>query len=172
MTFLSPALNRRQLVEAIILAGGAAAFDMPAWAEAPRPDAHRDDWRWLVGNWDVWHRRLKERLAGSDDWAEFGGKSACWLTLGGLGTIDDNILDLPGGEYRGFGIRAFDPATRQWAIWWVDGRNPTHIEPPVVGCFDGDELFATVVEVDACGLCALDDVGVGHHVAVFSIDDA
>ena len=98
MTFLSPALNRRQLVEAIILAGGAAAFDMPAWAEAPRPDAHRDDWRWLVGNWDVWHRRLKERLAGSDDWAEFGGKSACWLTLGGLGTIDDNILDLPGGD--------------------------------------------------------------------------
>src|SRR3546814_10152055 len=82
---------------------------------------------------------LKERLAGSDDWAEFGGKSACWPTLGGLGTIDDNILDLPDGEYRGFGIRAFDPATRTWSIWWVDGRNPTRIDPPVVGRFDGDE---------------------------------
>src|SRR3546814_5783810 len=69
----------------------------------------------------------------------FGGKSACWPTLGGLGTIDDNILDLPDGEYRGFGIRAFDPATRTWSIWWVDGRNPTRIDPPVVGRFDGDE---------------------------------
>src|SRR3546814_9649438 len=94
------------------------------------------DWRWLVGNWDVWHRRLKERLAGSDDWAEFGGKSACWPTLGGLGTIDDNILGLTNGEYRGFGIRAFDPAPRTWSIWWVDGRNPTRIDPPVVGRLD------------------------------------
>ena len=142
MSLSSPSLDRRRLIETMILAGGAAAFGVPVWSQSPSPadgDAHRDDWRWLVGNWDVWHRRLKERLAGSDDWAEFGGKSACWPTLGGLGTIDDNILDLPDGEYRGFGIRAFDPATRTWSIWWVDGRNPTRIDPPVVGRFDGDE---------------------------------
>src|SRR3546814_5525622 len=53
--------------------------------------------------------------------------------------MDDNILARPAGEYRGFGIRAFDPATRTWSIWWVDGRNPTRIDPPVVGRFDGDE---------------------------------
>jgi hypothetical protein len=135
MTHLPTSLDRRRLIETMILAGGAAAFGLPAWGH----DAHRTDWQWLAGNWDVWHRRLKERLAGSDDWAEFGGRSACWLTLGGLGTIDDNILDLPGGEYRGFGIRAFDPTTQRWAIWWVDGRNPAHIEPPVIGRFDGDE---------------------------------
>lgn len=142
MTHLPASLDRRRLIETMILAGGAVTLGMAARGQSPAiesADAHRRDWQWLVGNWDVWHRRLKERLAGSDDWAEFGGRSACWLTLGGLGTIDDNILDLPGGEYRGFGIRAFDPETRQWAIWWVDGRNPTHIEPPVVGRFDGDE---------------------------------
>lgn len=141
MTHLPLVLDRRRLIETIILAGGATAFGAPAWSQRLAPDgsdAHRRDWQWLVGNWDVWHRRLKERLAGSDDWAEFGGKSACWLTLDGLGTIDDNILDLPGGEYRGFGIRAFDPATQLWSIWWVDGRNPTTIDPPVVGHFDGD----------------------------------
>lgn len=142
MTHLPTSFDRRRLIETMILAGGAAAFRAPAWGQAPASGgthAHRGDWQWLVGDWDVWHRRLKERLAGSDDWVEFGGKSACWLTLGGLGTIDDNILDLPGGEYRGFGIRAFDPATQKWAIWWVDGRNPTLIEPPVIGRFDGDE---------------------------------
>src|SRR3546814_13444748 len=115
MTLSPPRLDRRRRVETLIPVGGAAACGVPVWIQSPSPadgDAHRDDWRWLVGNWDVWHRRLKERLAGSDDWAEFGGKSACWPTLGGLGTIDDNILDLPDGEYRGFGISAFDPATR------------------------------------------------------------
>ena len=140
MTHL-PLLDRRRLIETMIVAGGVAAFGAPAWSRTLARgggDQHRRDWQWLVGNWDVWHRRLKERLAGSDDWAEFAGKSACWLTLGGLGTIDDNIMELPGGEYRGFGIRAFDPATQRWSIWWVDGRNPTRIDPPVVGGFDGD----------------------------------
>jgi hypothetical protein len=101
-------------------------------------DSHAKDWTWLVGNWDVWHRRLKERLADSNDWQEFGGKSALWLSMNGFGTIDDNIIDLPGDTYRGLTIRAFDRSTGQWSIWWLDGRNPTRIDPPVVGKFAGD----------------------------------
>jgi hypothetical protein len=100
---------------------------------------HARDWQWLVGNWDVQHRRLKERLAHNDEWEEFPGKSALWLTLGGLGTIDDNLLHLPSGSYRALGIRAFDPQTRQWSIWWLDGRNAGKIDPPVVGGFVGDK---------------------------------
>ena len=99
---------------------------------------HARDWQWLVGNWDVQHRRLKERLANNKDWEEFSGKSALWLTLGGLGTIDDNLLHLPSGSYRALGIRAFDPQTRQWSIWWLDARNAGKIDPPVVGGFTGD----------------------------------
>ena len=99
---------------------------------------HARDWQWLVGNWDVQHRRLKERLANNKDWEEFAGKSALWLTLGGLGTIDDNLLHLPSGSYRALGIRAFDPQTRQWSIWWLDARNAGKIDPPVVGSFTGD----------------------------------
>jgi hypothetical protein len=30
------------------------------------------------------HRRLKERLAGSDEWQEFEGTSNAWPLLGGL----------------------------------------------------------------------------------------
>ena len=70
------------------------------------------------------HRRLKARLAGSSEWDEFGGKSVLWLTLRRLGTIDDNLLELPGGDYRGISIRAFDRAARKWAIWWLDARIP------------------------------------------------
>lgn len=138
--------TRRDVMVGMALAaiGGrvwAADFGHPRLGAGQRSgslDTHANDWDWLVGNWDVWHRRLKERLEGSDEWQEFGGKSVLWLSMNGLGTIDDNIIDLPHGTYRGLTIRAFDPSTRRWSIWWLDGRNPTRLDPPVVGKFEGD----------------------------------
>ena len=131
-----PALSRRDFM---IATSSVCAGVMLGWVPPARAGSgHEHDWDWLIGNWDVWHRRLKERLVGSTDWEEFGGKSALWLSLGGLGTVDDNIVDLPAGSYRGVTIRAFDPGSQNWSIWWLDGRNPTHIDPPVIGRFTGD----------------------------------
>ena len=102
----------------------------------------RHDWDFLVGRWTVRHRRLKARLAGSTEWEEFNGTSTLWLTLGGEGTVDDNVLELPSGTYRAVGIRAFDPKTNQWSIWWLDARYPTTLDPPVRGGFkDGVGTF-------------------------------
>ena len=127
--------TRRQVLAGLAAAGAGGWFTNVCAAESAR--AH--DWDWLLGNWDVWHSRLKDRLVNSTQWQEFAGKSNLWLTLGGLGTIDDNSLDLPAGIYRGLGIRAFDPRAATWAIWWLDGRNPEHIDPPVRGNFHGDD---------------------------------
>src|SRR5688572_8509036 len=117
---LTPTRTRRDVMVAMAMAGVAAACG-PAFASKQRSGvvAPEHDWDWLIGNWDVWHRRLKERLAGSNDWQEFAGKSVLWLTLNGLGTIDDNIVELPDDTYRGLTVRAFNPATRQWSIWWL-----------------------------------------------------
>lgn len=93
------------------------------------------DFDFLIGHWKVSHRRLKERLLGCSDWERFEGRCRMWPLLGGLGNIDDNVLELPTGPYRAASMRAFDPATQQWAIWWVDGRNPHRLDPPVVGGF-------------------------------------
>jgi hypothetical protein len=131
-------ISRRDLVTALSFAGAAFGSGLPMAACGQQAHPHAHDWDWLLGTWDVWHRRLKDRLAGSNDWEEFSGRSAFWLTLGGLGNVDDNSLEIPSGSYRGISIRAFDPKTGKWAIWWLDGRNPTHIEPPVLGEFDGD----------------------------------
>lgn len=129
--------TRREVMAAMATAGVAAACG-PAFASTRNKDIdrHAQDWAWLVGNWDVWHRRLKDRLAGSNEWQEFGGKSALWLVLGGLGTLDDNLIELPAGTYRAITLRTFDPATRQWTIWWLDGRTP-RVDPPVIGKFSG-----------------------------------
>jgi hypothetical protein len=101
------------------------------------------DFDFLVGKWRVHHWRLKERLAGSTEWQEFYGTSELHLTMNGQGTFDENFLDLPGDPYRAVGIRAYDPKTKTWAIWWIDGRNPhAPVDPPTIGTFkDGVGTF-------------------------------
>lgn len=136
MTPDAPGPDRRDVLA--VLGGGLTLAGAPALAQAAAA-GHERDWAWLVGDWDVSHRRLRRRLAGDTQWDAFAGRSAVWLTMGGLGTIDDNLLDLPGGIYRATGVRAFDPVAGKWLIWWLDGRNPTRIDPPVYGTFDGDE---------------------------------
>jgi hypothetical protein len=94
------------------------------------------DFDFLVGHWQVRHRRLRERLAGSDDWQLFDGSCSMQLLLGGMANVDDNVLQLPGGTYRALSLRVYDSQTRQWAIWWLDGRHPHVLDVPVKGAFD------------------------------------
>lgn len=94
------------------------------------------DFDFLLGRWQVRHRRLRARLAGCDEWQHFGGRCHVLPLLGGHGNVDDNLLDLPGGAYRAVSLRSFDAASRQWAIWWLDGRRPHALDVPVVGGFE------------------------------------
>jgi hypothetical protein len=89
-----------------------------------------------VGKWKIHNRVLKERLAGSHDWLEYDGAQTWWSILNGWGNVDDTFLDKPGGAYSGATLRAYDPKTGQWAIWWLDGRTPTaRLDPPMLGRF-------------------------------------
>jgi hypothetical protein len=91
----------------------------------------------------VHHRRLNQRLAGSRDWSEFAGTAVSFKLPGGSGNVDDNYIELPGHPYRAVTLRAYDPRTRLWSIWWLDGRAPASaLEPPVRGAFaDGTGVF-------------------------------
>ncbi len=100
------------------------------------------DFDFVVGDWQVSHRRLKERLAGCQEWVQFDGAMSTIKILGGLGNLEDNILRFPEGEVRAAALRSYDPQTRQWSIWWLDGRFPGRLDVPVVGAFDrGVGLF-------------------------------
>ncbi len=101
----------------------------------PRP-AGSDGFDFLLGHWTVRHRRLAKRLAGSTDWIEFPGTLDVDPILGGAGDIDRNVLEDPKGRYLATSLRLFDPHTREWSIYWIDGRGPT-VTNPVVGRFDG-----------------------------------
>jgi hypothetical protein len=69
----------------------------------------------LVGTFTVAHRRLRQRLVGSDDWDHFNGTSTSHVILGGFGLVEDNVINLPGDSYRAIGLRSFDPTTGRWA---------------------------------------------------------
>lgn len=94
------------------------------------------DFDFFIGNWRVTHRRLKERLAGCNEWVEFDGTCVTQKILGGMGNMDDNFLDLPGGAYRAITLRSYDVETGKWSIWWLDGRYPGAIDTPMVGQFE------------------------------------
>jgi hypothetical protein len=106
------------------------------------------DFDFLLGRWQVQHRRLLHRLAGCHDWQTFSGTSQLQHLLAGQGNVDDNWIDLPAGAYRAATMRRFDPEQRTWSIWWLDGRHAAALDPPMVGAFEGgvgrfyaDELF-------------------------------
>jgi hypothetical protein len=94
------------------------------------------DFDFVIGDWHVNHRRLKVRLANCQEWVEFDGAMSTQKILGGFGNLEDNILRFPEGEFRAVALRSYDPSTKEWSIWWLDGRFPNQMEVPVVGSFN------------------------------------
>lgn len=110
----------------------------------PEQDAPTD-FDFIIGDWQVQHRRLNSRLTGCTDWTAFQGLSSTRKILGGFGNVEDNILQFPEGDVRAVAMRSFNRDTREWSIWWLDGRNPHQLDTPVIGRFTGTtgEFFAT-----------------------------
>jgi hypothetical protein len=100
------------------------------------PTRGANDFDFLMGSWRVRHTWLTRRLAGCGDWLHFEGTMAAHKILGGAANVDDNVLAHPDGLYRASTLRAFDPRTGTWSIWWLDGRHPSAIDVPVVGAFE------------------------------------
>jgi hypothetical protein len=107
------------------------------------------DFDFLVGQWRVHHRQLKERLADSHEWTEFEGSLVTRRLMNGWANVGDNVFKMPGGEVRGVGLRSYDPKTGQWSVWWLDGRDPSaNLGAPIkggfqngVGTFFSDEMY-------------------------------
>lgn len=93
------------------------------------------DFDFLLGDWVVHHRRLKNRLVQCAEWETFPGTCQTRTLLGGSANVDDHTLEAPAGSYRAAALRAFDPGTRKWSIWWLDGHRPDQLGVPVVGKF-------------------------------------
>jgi hypothetical protein len=79
-----------------------------------RPGRH--DFDFLMGSWSVRSRRLRERLAGCEEWIEFDASLTAWPLLDGYGNGDAFRADW-GDGLAGTTLRLFDPKTRRWSIY-------------------------------------------------------
>ncbi|MEH6421956.1 hypothetical protein [Pseudomonas sp. CGJS7] len=139
--------DRRRIVQLSLLA--IAANALPA-AGAPRgaapADLASDDparaFDFFLGSWQVRYRRLKQRLLGDNDWQAFEGVCKVQSIFAGLAQTDESAVHRPDQPYRGFSLRSYDPASKTWADWWLDTRNPHKIVAPMLGGFaDGVGTF-------------------------------
>jgi len=95
------------------------------------------DFDFFMGSWKVANRRLRKRLAGSDEWDEFESTVVARPLLDGLGNEDEFRTDYDGG-FIGMSFRFFDPEKKRWSIYWADSRRCGELDPPVIGSFVGD----------------------------------
>jgi hypothetical protein len=137
-------MKRFRVVFTIVFAVAMLGLGVSAYASQDTPKSTQGvanlsglhDFDFLVGNWQVHHRKLKGRLTNSHAWDEFDGTLSMHKLMDGYANVDDNVFNTPEGSYRGVGLRSYDPKTAQWAIWWLDGRSPFgDLDPPVKGRF-------------------------------------
>ncbi|HEU4782742.1 MAG TPA: hypothetical protein VFS83_05325 [Ktedonobacterales bacterium] len=94
----------------------------------------RGDFDFIVGRWNVHHRRLRERLKGCADWDEFDGTTEDRSIVGGLGNIGEASLALNSTPLVATSLRLFDPQTRQWSVYFTNSMQGT-LSPPMTGGF-------------------------------------
>lgn len=108
---------------------------LPKPLDPPQLSDGRHDFNFIAGRWLVSNKRLRKRLAGCADWERFEAVQDGALLLGGLGNMNDLVVD--GNKTLGMALRFFSPQTRLWSIYWVSHSDGL-MQPPVVGAFAQD----------------------------------
>ena len=103
------------------------------------PESTSTGFDFLVGSWDVSHRRFRDNAAD-----EFRGTAAAWTHLGGAVSVEE--LSVPDRGFAGMALRIFDPETDAWSVYWISSGSGV-IGDPVVG----------PVGPEGCRLVAVDD---------------
>jgi hypothetical protein len=97
--------------------------------------ATKTDFDYFVGRWRVEHRRLRKRLAGSNDWEAFSGRTQCQQLFDGLVNLNESISFRGGRTSYGLGLRALDEPRGRWADWYLAANDLSKIDPPLYGRF-------------------------------------
>ena len=107
------------------------------------PTSSKNDFDFMVGNWKIRNRKLKERLNNCDEWVEFEAQYEFRTILQGFGNTDSFLAEFDGKPFEGMTLRLFNPATKLWSIYWADS-NVVVLDVGQVGSFNGNigEFFA------------------------------
>lgn len=111
--------------------GAAAAGSAPA---STARDGQRD-FDPLVGTWKATLKRLVHPLSGSKEWVDFEGTQVTKLIWGGRATMDEFHVHDPrtNTDVDGLTVRLYNPATKEWSIYWANSKKGVFDQPPTVG---------------------------------------
>ena len=93
------------------------------------------DFSFLPGKTSIRHRRLKESMAGCDEWVTFDTGYEAWELMDGAGSIDRVFGEMDGKAFEGVSVRTCDKETGDWTIYWMDSWNTT-LREQVQGRFE------------------------------------
>lgn len=127
--------NAPFLLATSLLAGAVFAQSSPT-VEPIQPPLHdgAHDFDPLFGNFTFHLRRLLNPLTGSTTWTNMSGGSACYRVWDGRAQLDTVEVDGAAGHIEGLTLRLYDPASRQWRLYWSNSRIG-RLDPPQIGAF-------------------------------------
>jgi hypothetical protein len=107
----------------------------------PSSTSSANDFDFLTGKWNMHNTKLKKRLSNNHEWIEFESSDENFgPILNGIGNMDiykSSFNQLSKKPFEGLTVRLFNPETKLWSLYWVDG-NTGVMDPPVVGSFEGN----------------------------------
>lgn len=95
----------------------------------------RADFDFIIGRWNIRHRRLREWLKGSTEWEEFEGTAVDRKILGGWGSVSEVKMYRASGTVEAFSTRLFSPESGEWSIYYAGGTQGSYTLP-MVGKFE------------------------------------
>lgn len=103
-----------------------ALFVQPVAAQSSevKLDKPPGDFDFLIGEWKITSKQLKERLNNSNEWIESKAHSKCWKILNGFGNMDEFSMTTEDNKlYVGNTLRIYNPQTKEWSLYWADNFN-------------------------------------------------
>jgi hypothetical protein len=86
------------------------------------------------GEWKVHHKVKRPDQAA---WLEFDGTCRNRGLIDGTANVEEHTFVKSAGVTYGIAMRSYDAKSGQWAIWWIDSRDPHGaLDPPVKGRFE------------------------------------
>jgi len=128
--------SRFLALSALLAFAPAFAQSIPAAVPAPPPLADgAHDFDPLLGNFTFHLHFMLHPLTSTPDWTDMDGTGACYKVWNGRAQLDTVELDsAAGGHIEGLTLRLYDPAHRQWRLYWANSRIG-RLDPPQIGDF-------------------------------------
>lgn len=113
--------------------GISQAAPADAGQEQARDGQH--DFDFELGSWKIHLKRRLHPLTGSTTWVEFDGTSVTRKVWDGRSQLEEFETDsAEGGHIEGLTLRLYNPQSRQWRLYWANGKDGI-VVPAQIGEF-------------------------------------